>query len=130
VTRGVLAGADKKDDGTWSLGASREQARERTIVASRSVRFRKVVGYQFVADAGAIAPQWSDWITYRVNARRQLVRVSGNGQPRVVANHVDAFDLEAKADGTIVATMVTARRDPTGAGWRRYANSVTIHPKN
>ena len=117
-------------DGTTAVGAAREQAREKAITRSKTLRFRKVVGYQYVAAAGTIAPEWSDWITYRVDGQRRLVRTYGAGTPQVVALHIDAFDVEAKADGTVVVTTITAKQDPSGRGWRRYANSVTIHPKN
>jgi prepilin-type N-terminal cleavage/methylation domain-containing protein len=130
VTRAALSAAETGEDGAWELGASREQARERTITRSKLLRFRKVMGYQFSADVGAIVPRWSEWVTYRVDGNRQLVRALGARPSRVVATRVDAFDVEAKPDGTVVVTTVTARRDPLGDGFRRYANSVTVHPKN
>jgi NADH:ubiquinone oxidoreductase subunit len=130
VTRGAVGQTKVGEDGALDLGAAREQARERTIAGSKTLRFRKVVGYQFVEEAGTIAPRWSEWITYRVDANRQLTRASGTGQPAVVAHRVDAFDVEAKPDGTVVVTVITARRDPSGPGWKRYANAVTVHPKN
>jgi prepilin-type N-terminal cleavage/methylation domain-containing protein len=130
VTRTALGGAVQESSDGFKLGASREQARERVITQSKRLRFRKVIGYLFNQSAGSIVPEWSNWITYQVNARRQLVRIVPGRQPRVVANHVDAFDVEAKVDGTVVVTMITGKRNPAGPGWRRYANSVTIHPKN
>jgi len=129
VTR-MSGSPDKDADGNWKLGASKEQARERTIAKSTRIRFRKVVGYQFNATSGSIGPEWSDWITFRLNANNQLVRTTSGGRTRVVAHHVDAFDVDARNDGTLLVTLVTAKRDPSGRGWRRYANAITIHPKN
>ena len=123
-------GGTVDEDGTWTLGEGREQARERTIDSSKRLRFRKVVGYQFNQSSGTIVPEWSNWITYQLNDRNQLVRVVDGRPDRVVANKIDAFDVEAKVDGTIVVTVISGRRDPSGRGWRRYANAVTIHPKN
>jgi prepilin-type N-terminal cleavage/methylation domain-containing protein len=117
-------------DGTWSLGEGKMQARERSILKSKIVRFRKVIGYQFNAGAGTIVPEWSNWITYRVNAQNQLMRQVDGGATRIIANRVDALDVEARIDGTVLVTLITARRNPTGPGWKRYANSITIHPKN
>jgi len=65
-----------------------------------------------------------------VNGSRQLERRSGARAPQVVASHVDAFRVEVKADGTLVITLVSARPAADGRGWRRYANAVTVHPKN
>jgi prepilin-type N-terminal cleavage/methylation domain-containing protein len=117
-------------DATWQLGEGKQQAREKAILQNSRLRFRKVIGYRFNAGAGTIEPEWSAEITYEVNALHQLVRrVSGAG-PKVVANRVDAFTVEPKPDGTVVVTLVTARRSPTGDGFRRYCNAVTVHPKN
>jgi len=116
--------------GTWELGEGKMQARERSIAMSKIIRFRKVIGYQFNAGAGTIVPEWSSWITYRVNTQNQLMRQVDGGATRVIANRVDALDVEARIDGTVLVTLITARRNPTGAGWKRYANSITIHPKN
>ena len=33
-------------------------------------------------------------------------------------------------DGTVLVTLVTAKPSKDGKGWRRYANGITIHPKN
>jgi prepilin-type N-terminal cleavage/methylation domain-containing protein len=116
--------------GEWSLGGAREQARERVIDQSKRIRFRKVVGYDFNAGAGSIVPEWSGWISYSVNPENQLVRTV-EGQPgKVVAHDVDALDAVSSPDGTVVLVMVTAKRNPTGPGWRRYANAVTVNPKN
>jgi prepilin-type N-terminal cleavage/methylation domain-containing protein len=129
-------------DGTWEVGGSRMQAREMSITASKRVRFRKVIGYQFNASAGSITPEWSKWITYSINDRNQLVRSLEDGPSRIIAQNVDAFDVGSpmdnpatplpalESDGTIVVTLITAKRDPSNPGWRRYANSITIHPKN
>lgn len=129
VSRGS-GGADVDGEGNWKLGAGKEQAREREITSSKRLRFRKVVGYQFSASSGAIVPEWSNWITYQLNDQNQLVRLVDGRPPRPVANRVDAFDVEAKVDGTVLVTVVTARQDPNNGSWRRYANAVTIHPKN
>jgi len=123
-------GTVTQTDGTWNLGEGKMQARERTITTSKIIRFRKVVGYQFNAGAGTIVPEWSNWITYRVNAQNQLIRQVDGGATRVIANRVDALDVAARIDGTVLVTLITARRNPTGPGWKRYANSITIHPKN
>lgn len=122
----------EQDGATWTLGESKEQAREKRILFNSRLRFRKVVGYRFNAVAGTIEPEWSQEVVYEVNARRQLVRrvVGGGAPPRVVAHHVDAFDVESKPDGTVVVTLVSARPSPDGKGFRRYANAVTVHPKN
>jgi type II secretory pathway pseudopilin PulG len=117
-------------DGTWEVGGSRMQAREMSITASKRVRFRKVIGYQFNPSAGSITPEWSRWITYAVNARNQLVRTIEGGPSRIISQNVDAFDVQARVDGTLLVTLITAKRDPANPGWRRYANSITIHPKN
>jgi len=123
-------GSVTQTGGKWSLGEGKMQARERNITKSKIVTFRKVIGYQFNAGAGTIVPEWSNWVTYRVNARNQLVRSVAGGATRIIANRVDALDVEARIDGTVLVTLITARRNPTGPGWRRYANSITIHPKN
>lgn len=130
VTR--LLKTPEQDGATWTLGESKEQAREKTILRNSRLRFRKVVGYRFNASAGTIEPEWSQEVVYEVNARRQLVRrVVGSGAPpRVVAHYVDAFDVESKSDDTVVVTLVSARPAPDGKGFRRYANAVTVHPKN
>jgi len=117
-------------NGTWKLGSGKQQARERTITTNKLIRFRKVVGYQFNAGAGSIAPEWSGWVTFQLNARNQLMRTGPSGRRRVVANHIDAFDVEARPDGTVLVTLVTAKPGKDGRGWRRYANGITIHPKN
>lgn len=122
--------ATQDADGEWSLGGAKEQARERVISQSKRIRFRKVVGYQFNASAGSIVPEWSGWIYYAVNDQYQLVRTVEGNQPKVVAHDVDALDAVAAGDGTIVLVMITAKRNPTGPGWKRYANAVTINPKN
>lgn len=123
-------GTVTQTDGTWNLGEGKMQARERSITTNKIIRFRKVIGYQFNAGAGTIVPEWSNWITYRVNAQNQLIRQVAGGATRVIANRVDALDVEARIDGTVLVTLITARRNPTGPGWKRYANSITIHPKN
>jgi len=117
-------------DGTWEVGGSRMQAREMSITTSKQVRFRKVIGYQFNASAGSITPEWSRWITYAVNDRSQLVRSLEGGASRIIAQNVDAFDVQARVDSTLLVTLITAKRDPSNPGWRRYANSITVHPKN
>jgi len=129
VTRTAVGNATE-EDGKYRLGAGRQQARERTITRSKILRFRKVVGYRFNATTGSILPEWSGWIQYRVDNRSRLVRINADGTRRAVAHRVDAFDVEEKPDGTVLVTIITARRDPSRAGWKRYANSVTIHPKN
>jgi hypothetical protein len=116
---------ETNSEGDKLLGDSTEQARERVITQNRRVRYRKVVGYQFNAGAGTIMPEWSNWITLR-----ELVREVPGRQPRVISNRVDAFHAEARPDGTIRVTLVSARRDPVTSNWRRYANAVIIHPKN
>ena len=117
-------------DGTWEVGGGRMQAREMSITTSKQVRFRKVIGYQFNPSAGSITPEWSRWITYSVNDRSQLVRSLEGGASRIIAQSVDAFDVQARVDNTLLVTLITAKRDPSNPGWRRYANSITIHPKN
>lgn len=123
-------GTVTQTDGTWNLGSGKMQARETSITKSKIIRFRKVIGYQFNAGAGTIVPEWSNWITYRVNAQNQLIRQVDGGATRVVANRVDALHVDPRIDGTVLVTLITARRNPTGPGWKRYANSITIHPKN
>jgi hypothetical protein len=115
---------------TWALGKTQTQARERAISASQMLRFRKVIGYQFNAAKGTIIPEWSNEVTYRVNARKQLVRAVAGGPARVVAQYVDALDAQVTADGTVILTIITARPLGDGKGWKRYANSVTVRPKN
>jgi type II secretory pathway component PulJ len=117
-------------NGIWEVGGSRMQAREMSITTSKRIRFRKVIGYQFNASAGSITPEWSRWITYAVNDRQQLVRSLEGGASRIIAQNVDAFDVQARVDNTLLVTLITAKRDPSNPGWRRYANSVTVHPKN
>jgi len=117
-------------NGTWEVGGSRMQAREMAIATSKLVRFRKVIGYQFNPSAGSITPEWSRWITYAVNDRSQLVRSVDGGASRIIAQNVDAFDVQARVDSTLLVTLITAKRDPSNPGWRRYANSITVHPKN
>ncbi|MCK6461631.1 MAG: prepilin-type N-terminal cleavage/methylation domain-containing protein [Planctomycetes bacterium] len=117
-------------DGTWEVGGGRMQAREMSIATSKRVRFRKVIGYQFNASAGSITPEWSRWVTYAVNDRSQLVRSVDGGASRIIAQNVDAFDVQARVDNTLLVTLITAKRDPSNPGWRRYANSITVHPKN
>ena len=129
VNRSAVGTVTQKG-GTWALGEGKMQARERSIAKSKVVRFRKVIGYQFNAGAGTIVPEWSSWVTYRVNARNQLMRQVEGGATRIIANRVDALDVQARVDGTVLVTLITARRNPTGPGWKRYANSITIHPKN
>ncbi len=128
VTR--AAGWDQEADGTYKLGQGRQQARERVLTTSKMLRFRKVVGYQFKETSGTIGPEWSRWVTVRLNERRQLVRQVEGGATRVIANRVDAFDIQWRSDNTLLVTIVTARRDPSNGRVRRYANAVTIHPKN
>lgn len=114
---------------TWSVGESKTQARERVLPRSSWLRFRKVTGYFF--NGGDISPSWSPRVQYRVNDRRQLVRRVAAGRERVVANDVDVFHVDqTNPDGTVVITLVTAKPDPNGEGWRRYANTLTVHPKN
>jgi len=111
------------------VGATTVKAREKTLPRSSILTFRKVIGYAFTA--GEIGPEWSARIIYRVNARRQLTRQVGTRPVRVVAHNVDVFHVDnSNPDGTLVITLVTAKPDPTGDGWRRYANNLTIHPKN
>jgi len=131
VSRSVRA-PSQDAGGEWDIGESKLQARERSILENSRLRFRKVVGYRFNAAAGTIEPEWSGEIVYEVNAGRQLVRrVVGSPTPaKVVAHHVDAFEAEPKTDGTLVLTLVSARPSPDGRGFRRYANAVTVHPKN
>ena len=113
----------------FKLGAQQIQAREVGVPRSNWLRFRKVIGYVF--SNGEIGPEWSARVQYRVNNRRQLVRRVGINRERVVANYVDIFNVDtSNPDGTVRITLVTAKPDPSGDGWRRYANSLTIHPKN
>ncbi|MFQ5668761.1 MAG: type II secretion system protein J [Candidatus Binatia bacterium] len=130
VNRGAAGAVATSVDGTKAIGDSRTQARELAITRSKRIRFRKVVGYQFSAGAGTILPEWSGWITYSINGRNQLVRQREGGRPRVISGRIDALEAQARTDGTVIVTLISARRNPVGAGWRRYANSVTINPKN
>lgn len=130
VNRGTVQTPTANTDGSVTIGHTREQGRERTITQSKRIRFRKVVGYLFSQTAGTIMPEWSDWITYSVNQNRQLIRQRPGRQPRVVSNRVDALDAEVRPDGTILLTIISARKSPDGRGWKRYANAVTVHPKN
>lgn len=129
VTRTFTAPAQDANQG-WLLGEAKEQAREKTINTQSRLRFRKVIGYRFNEAAGTILPEWSPEIVYRVNNRRQLQRTVTGRPPTTVATYVDAFDVDTSVDGTIVITLITAKRRPSGGGWRRYANSITVHPKN
>lgn len=134
-TKAVIAnrravGSATEVNGTWDVGGGRMQAREMAITTSKQVRFRKVIGYQFNASAGSITPEWSRWITYAVNDRSQLVRSLEGGASRIIAQNCDAFDVQARVDSTLLVTLITAKRDPSNPGWRRYANSITVHPKN
>ncbi len=122
--------APGQDSKGWLLGESKEQAREKTITTQSRLSFRKVIGYRFNEAAGTILPEWSPEVVYRVNNRRQLQRTVTGRPPTVVASYVDAFDVDASVDGTIVITLITAKRRPSGGGWSRYANSITVHPKN
>jgi prepilin-type N-terminal cleavage/methylation domain-containing protein len=123
-------GSAQEVNGAWEVGGSRLQAREMSITVSKRIRFRKVIGYQFNPSAGSITPEWSKWITYAVSDRGQLVRSLEGGPTRIIAQNVDAFDVQARVDNTLLVTLITAKRDPSNPGWRRYANSITIHPKN
>lgn len=114
----------------WLLGEAKEQAREKNITTQSRLRFRKVIGYRFNAAAGTILPEWSPEVVYQINNLRQLQRTVAGRPPTVVALYVDAFDVDTSVDGTIVITLITAKRRPSGRGWRRYANSITVHPKN
>ncbi len=122
--------APDQDSRGWRLGKAKEQAREKRIVTQSRLRFRKVIGYRFNEAAGTILPEWSPEIIYQVNNRRQLQRTVTGRRPTVVALWVDAFDIDTSVDGTIVITLITAKRRPSGRGWRRYANATTVHPKN
>ena len=128
VERGSF-GAEE-EDGTWDLGGNRTQAREMVVAHQSRLRFRKVVGYRFNAATGSIVPEWSNWITFRVDDRRRLVREVPGRTTRTIATRVDVFDVAVRPDGTVVVSLVTGRRSPDGRDVRRYANSVTIHPKN
>lgn len=128
VDRSTASEATLEDD-TWSVGEGKTQARERVLPRSSWLRFRKVTGYFF--NGGDISPAWSTRVEYRVNGQRQLVRRVAASNPRVVANDVDVFHVDrTNPDGTVVITLVTAKPDPNGEGWRRYANTLTVHPKN
>lgn len=130
VDRGTFVNPTTTKEGDLKVGGTRKQARERTITRSKKIRFRKVVGYMFSETAGTIMPEWSNWVTYSINDRRQLVRQAEGKAARIVSNRVDALDAEFRTDGTILLTLISATRNPVGPGWRRYANSVTIQPKN
>jgi len=39
-------------------------------------------------------------------------------------------DLTISPDGTVIVTLVNAKRNPNAPGFIRYANAVTVHPKN
>jgi prepilin-type N-terminal cleavage/methylation domain-containing protein len=131
LTNRATASVEFAQDGTTLLaGGSREQAREKRITKSKRIRFRRVAGYRFNATTGAILPDWSGWITYFVDAKGHLMYQADGKPARAIASRVDALDAEVRPDGTILVTIVSARRSPDGHGWRRYANSVTIHPKN
>jgi len=117
------------DVDTWDVGAGQTQARERVMPRSSWLRFRKVTGYFF--NGGEISPEWSTRVQYRVNNERKLVRSVAGGRERVVANDVDVFHVDqTNPDGTVLVTLVTAKPDPNGDGWRRYANTLTVNPKN
>lgn len=128
VTRGSFDAT--QEDGTWDVGGNRAQARELVVTSQSRLRFRKVIGYQFNAGTGSILPEWSSWITYRVDPERRLIREVPGRPTRTIANHVDVFHVAGQTDGTVVVSLVTGRRAPDGRSTRRYANSVTIHPKN
>jgi len=130
VDRSGVVSPGTTKEGDLKVGGTRTQARERIITMSKKIRFRKVVGYMFSETAGTIMPEWSNWVTYSINDKRQLVRQAEGKQGRIVSNRVDALDAEIRADGTILLTLISATRNPVGPGWRRYANSVTVHPKN
>ena len=118
-----------KDGDLWDVGEGKTQARERVLPRSSWLRFRKVTGYFF--NGGEISPEWSTRVQYRVNDQRQLVRSVNGGRERVVANDIDVFHVDqTNPDGTVLITLVTAKPDPNGEGWRRYANTLTVHPKN
>ena len=125
-----VGGVPVEKEGVLQLGAGKEQAREKSITLQSRLRFRKVVGYMFKQSSGSILPEWSGWITYRVDGRRRLIRESASGKSSIVARRVDAFDVASRPDGTVVVTIVTARPNPDGSGMRRYANSVSVFPKN
>ncbi|MEM8885539.1 MAG: prepilin-type N-terminal cleavage/methylation domain-containing protein [Planctomycetota bacterium] len=116
--------------GKWEVGANKMQAREMEVSNQSQLRFRKVIGYQFNATAGSILPQWSGWVTYRVDNQRRLIREADGRPTRTVAQRVDVFNVNPRADGTVVISLVTGRRSPDGQGVRRYANAITINPKN
>ena len=128
VTRNALESI--ADSGVLELGAGQQQAREKSVAEQTRLRFRKVVGYLFKSSSGAILPEWSSWITYRVDSRRRLIRESESGRVTVVAQRVDAFDVVVRPDGTVAVTLVNARPNPDGSGVQRYANAVAVHPKN
>ena len=130
VNRKAAAIEFGKDGTTLLAGGSKEQAREKTITKSKRIRFRKVIGYEFNELAGTILPDWSGWITYFVDGKGHLMRQVEGKRARTVAGRVDALAADVRADGTILITIISARRSPDGHGWKRYANSVTVHPKN
>jgi len=126
----TLGGTVAQEGENWALGKTQMQAREKVIARNKRIRFRKVVGYQFQATKGTIVPEWSNEITYSVDRERRLVRSVAGGPTKIVGHHVDALDAEVKPDGTVVLTLVCARPMADGSGWKRYANAVTVQPKN
>ena len=114
----------------FTLGEAKQQARERTIGASNRLRLRKVIGFRFQAAGGTISPEWSAEVTFFVNQRRQLVRSLPGRPPRIMSNYVDAFEIQTRPDGTVIITLISAKRNPNAAGFIRYANAVTVQPKN
>lgn len=114
----------------FTLGEAKEQARERNIGTNSRLRMRKVIGFRFQVAGGTISPEWSQEVTFRVNQLRQLVRSIPGRPPRIISNHVDAFEVRPRPDGTVIVTLVNAKRNPNAPGFIRYANAVTVHPKN
>ena len=114
----------------FTLGEAKQQARERTIGTSSRLRLRKVIGFRFQVAGGTISPEWSQEVTFFVNQRRQLVRSLPGRSPRIISNYVDAFEVQIRADGTVIITLINAKRNPNAAGFIRYANAVTVQPKN
>ncbi|MHC4409269.1 MAG: PulJ/GspJ family protein [Planctomycetota bacterium] len=128
VERGTFSASQTGE--TVTVGGNKVQAREMVVATQTRLRFRKVIGYQFNAGAGSILPEWSNWVTYRVDSQRRLIREVPGRPTRTVANRVDVFNAREQSDGTIVVSLVTGRRNPDGRSVKRYANAVTIHPKN
>lgn len=128
VSRGTFSATQSGE--TVNVGGNKVQAREIVVATQSRLRFRKVIGYQFNAGAGSILPEWSNWVTYRVDNQRRLIREVPGRPTRTVANRVDVFNVQEQSDGTVVVSLVTGRRNPDGRGVKRYANAVTIHPKN